>query len=167
MLTLTMKENISVQAVRSAVNRFITKLNWEMHGHRGRQARTKSKCRIIAIPSIEGQNGNKRIHVHLILGNIPTERSEHLGRTIQGILNTTTGSMPRVDLTPLHETDGASLYLAMEVGYVNNDAIAWDWASIPSALYTPPKRQTVAEARRVLPLKATRNTRNTKSSLRS
>lgn len=150
MLTLTMKDDISVHAARSAVRYFITKLNWEMHGNRSRAARTKSKCRIIAIPAIEGQNGNKRIHAHLIIGNIPTERNEHLGKTIQGIWNSTAGNMPRFDLTPLYDIDGASFYLAKEVGYINNDAIAWDLASIPSVLYTRPKQQIVAEARRIL-----------------
>ncbi|MFJ3055982.1 hypothetical protein [Herbaspirillum sp. NPDC087042] len=150
MLTLTMKDDISVHAARSAVRYFITKLNWEMHGNRSRAARTKSKCRIIAIPVIEGQNGNKRIHAHLIIGNVPSERNENFGKTIQGIWNSTKGSMPRVDLTPLHDTDGTSFYLAKEVGYINNDAIAWDLSSVPSVLHTTPKKQTVAEARRIL-----------------
>jgi hypothetical protein len=150
MLTLTMKDDISVHAAKSAVRYFITRLNWQMYGHRTRAARTKSKCRIIAIPAIEGQCGNKRIHAHLILGNIPAGRNENLGKTIRGIWNATSGSNPRFDLAPLYDTDGISFYLAKEVGHINNDAITWDLASVPSVLHTRPKQQSVADARRIL-----------------
>lgn len=154
MLTLTMVDSVSSASAISSVRYFIQKLNYEIYGRRSRKIKTKAKCQIIAIPVIEGLNSSKRTHAHIVLGNIPQANWQHLEQMIRNIWGKTLGSKERMCLEPLHDIDGASFYLAKEVGYINNDAIEWDIASIPSVLHTPPKRQCVEEARRQLELQA-------------
>lgn len=156
MLTLTMKDGISSSKAHSSIDYFIQQLNWEMYGRKTQKSKTRSKCRIIAIPAIEGLMGQKRIHAHIVIGNIPTDRHQSLERSIREAWSSTKCSMDRMRLDPLHDAEGAAFYLCKEVGFINDDAIGWEIASIPSVLYAPRKLQSVEEARRLLNVQATK-----------
>jgi len=150
MLTLTMEDGISSSKARSSIRYFIKYLNWEMYGRKTQKEKTRSKCQIIAIPAIEGLMGQKRIHAHIVIGNIPTAKWKTLEMSIREVWKSTKYSMDRMCLDPLHDADGAAFYLCKEVGFINDDAVGWDIASIPSVLYTPRKLQSVEDARHIL-----------------
>ncbi|WP_423680487.1 hypothetical protein [Undibacterium sp. WLHG33] len=145
MLTLTINDktnwNISEIAVKKALKYFVVTLNFKMWKHASRKPDTKAKCQIIAIPVCEGMKSQKRVHVHILLGNIPEHEIPKLDATISEIWAKTSIGLERMCLDRLHDLDGAVFYLAKEVGYINNDAVDWEVASIPSVLYTPPKPQ--------------------------
>jgi len=145
MLTLTMNDktnwNLSETAVKQAIKYFVVSLNFRMWGHASRKDKTRAKSQIIAIPVCEGLKSQKRVHVHMLLGNIPDAEIPALEATILEIWRKTSIGLERMCLDPLHDLDGAVFYLAKEVGYINNDAVDWETASIPSVLYTPPKPQ--------------------------
>jgi hypothetical protein len=145
MLTLTMNDktnwNLSEAAVKQAIRYFVVNLNFKMWGHASRKDKTKAKCQIIAIPVCEGLKSEKRTHVHVLLGNIPDSEIARLEATIVEVWAKTRVGLERMRLDPLHDSDGAAFYLAKEVGYINNDAVDWEIASIPPVLYTPPKPQ--------------------------
>lgn len=164
MLTLTMRDHISISptrqsrlrgsgggwsisehAAREAVHYFIERLNSKMFGRRSRKAATMSKCRIIAIPIIEGLRSHKRTHVHILIGNIPTEKLADLGKMISEAWQRTSVSMPDMRLDPITDDEGAAFYLTKEVGYINDDAIDWNIASIPAVLHTLPRRLCVTK----------------------
>lgn len=145
MLTLTMNDktnwNLSEVAVKKAIKYFVVTLNFKMWKHASRKDKTRAKCQIIAIPVCEGLKSQKRIHVHLLLGNIPDKEVSRLEATIAEVWEKTRIGLERICLEPIHDSDGAAFYLAKEIGYINNDAVDWEAASIPSVLYTPPKPQ--------------------------
>lgn len=125
---------LSNDAAEKSIRYFIECLNYALYGHKTRRAKTRDKCRILAIAAIEGQNGNKRKHAHLLLGNIPANKLAGLEDTITEVWARAKWSMERMQLTELYDTYGAAYYLAKEVGYINNDAVNWQISSIPRAL---------------------------------
>lgn len=145
MLTLTTNDktnwSLSDAAVKKAIRFFVVALNFRMWKHASRKEKTKAKCQIIAIPVCEGLKSQKRIHVHVLLGNIPDAEVSTLEATIIEIWEKTRIGLERMCLDQIHDSDGAAFYLAKEIGYINNDAVDWEAASIPSVLYTPPKPQ--------------------------
>lgn len=145
MLTLTMNDktnwNLSEVAVKKAIKYFVVALNFKMWRHASRKDKTRAKCQIIAIPVCEGLKSRKRVHVHILLGNIPDTEIPGIETTIIEIWEKTRIGLERMCLDQIHDLDGVAFYLAKEVGYINNDAVDWEIASIPSVLYMPPKPQ--------------------------
>ena len=132
--------NLSEHAAREAVRYFITSLNYQMYGRRTQKEATKMKCRIIAIPIIEGLKSYKRTHVHILLGNVPEDKLDFLEKMISETWSKCSIAMPGLKLDLLHDAEGAAFYLTKEIGYINDDAIDWNIASIPAVLRFP--RQT-------------------------
>jgi hypothetical protein len=128
------EQEITSTAACKSVRYFIECLNYELHGRRTRRAKNKHKCRIVAIAAIEGQNGNKRMHAHLLLGNIPDHKLDGLEETIRRVWRKAKWSMQRMELKTVYDSDGAAYYLAKEVGFINDDAVNWEISSIPRIL---------------------------------
>lgn len=128
------EQEISNTAAEKSVRYFIECLNYELYGHKTRRAKTKDKCRIIAIAALEGQNGNKRRHAHLLLGNIPANKLDGLEETIGRVWSKAKWSMERMKLDTVYDSDGAAYYLAKEVGFINDNAVNWEISSIPRIL---------------------------------
>ena len=166
MLTLTMRDHISISptrqrgllasscdngwdisehAARDAVRYFITRLNHQIFGRRSSKLATKSKCRIIAIPIIEGLRSYKRTHVHILIGNIPPAKLENLQEIISATWKRCSVAMSDMKLESLYDAEGAAFYLTKEVGYINDDVIDWNIASIPAVLHTQPRRLCVTK----------------------
>jgi len=121
-------------AALSTLRYFIEALNYKLHGHRTRRARYKDVCRVLAIPVFEGARTDKRRHFHILLGNVPANRLGNLEKIVADAWAQTKWGMPRIKVTELFDADGASFYFAKEVGYVNDDAVLWEEASIPNRL---------------------------------
>ena len=119
---------------RSSIRYFIEALNYKLYKKKTRKNKTKQCCRIVALPILEGATGNKRMHFHVLLGNLPAESLENLEQTIQEVWAGTKWGMARMDLTERYDADGISYYLAKEVGFRNNEAVLWEQASIPGRL---------------------------------
>jgi hypothetical protein len=145
MLTLTMNDkanwNLSEAAIKQAIRYFVVTLNFKMWRHASRKDKTRAKCQIIAIPVCEGLKSEKRAHVHILLGNIPIAEIPKLEATVADVWSQTKIGLERMQLDELHDSDGVAFYLAKEIGYINNDAVDWEIASIPAVLYTPPRPQ--------------------------
>lgn len=145
-LTLTMQDSVGERAASAAIRIFIARLNYAVHGRRSRKAKTRHKCQIIAIPVIEGLSGNKRVHAHMMLGNIPDRTLEQVRLLIGGVWNSIPNALPRIDLEPMADAEGVAFYMAKEVGFCNDDAVGWNIASIPAVLHSkrpvPPTAHT-------------------------
>ena len=119
---------------RSSIRYFIEALNYKLYKKKTRKNKTKQCCRIVALPILEGATGNKRMHFHVLLGNLPAESLENLEQTIQEVWAGTKWGMARMDLKEIYDADGIAHYLAKEVGFRNNEAVCWQEASIPGRL---------------------------------
>lgn len=141
--------NVSDTAIKKATQIFIKKLNSAVWKRWAEKPMLAHKCQIIAIPVFEGMNSDKRSHVHMLLGNIAKEKQPELESLIKIAWQQTAIGMSRMHLSKISDLDGAAFYLAKEVGYINNDAVDWNIASIPSVLYTKPSviREKIADIR--------------------
>lgn len=130
----TYESEIDEIKARNLVRYVVEALNYRNYKKKGRKQRYKNCCRILAIPVLEGVNGSKRMHVHLLLGNLATNQLERIKQDVAEILEKTEWGMRRFKLDETYCAEGAAYYLSKEVGFCNNDAVCWELASIPGRL---------------------------------
>ncbi|MFY3094003.1 hypothetical protein ACOTHT_20035 [Achromobacter xylosoxidans] len=144
-LTLTMRDGVGERAAFAAIRIFIARLNYAVHGRRSRKAKTRDKCQIVAIPVIEGLSGNKRVHAHVMLGNIPGRTLEQVRTLVERMWDTVPNAQPRIDLEAITDAEGTAFYMAKEVGFCNDDAVGWNIASIPAILHSKRPIRTLGQ----------------------
>jgi hypothetical protein len=96
------------------------------------RTRFNDKCQILFIPVIEGANSTTRIHAHILLGNV--KEKQNVDDYMQTYIPRSYWLAPRYDIREIYSADGLSWYLAKETDVWNDDAIAWQLASIPKPL---------------------------------
>jgi hypothetical protein len=101
-----------------------------------------TKANILFIPIVEGLKGNKRVHVHILLGNI--RDGQQVRAFIEGYIYKSWELGSRYDIREVTSVDGISWYLTKETAEINYDAVRWELALIPSTLV--PKRYTLGTA---------------------
>jgi hypothetical protein len=134
MLTITFgKVNLNwlpdEENARKQVRHLGAALNYAIWGNKSRK---NAKCNILYLPVLEGGTDIKRIHAHILLGNVKSDAE--VRRFMQGYIPRSYWLAPDYDVKPIHMTDGACWYVGKELNYVNDAAIAWDIAAIPKPL---------------------------------
>lgn len=104
-------------------------LNSAVWGH---DSHKNDKCNIVYVPIIEGGTDIKRIHAHILLGNVKSDDQVH--RFMHAYIPRSFWLAPDYDLRPVSMSDGACWYVSKELNAVNDAAIAWDIAAIPKPL---------------------------------
>ena len=126
--------DLTENAAENSLRYFIKALNYRCYGRKSRKQRTKNVCQILALPVIEGAKGNKRMHAHILLGNIPADLGDSLENVAREVWASTKWGMHRLQLDEIHHIDGAAYYVGKEVGYINDGAVRWEHASVPGRL---------------------------------
>ncbi|MDP4299706.1 hypothetical protein [Leptothrix discophora] len=98
----------------------------------GNRSKYNDKCQVLYIPAIEGAVGNKRIHAHILIGNVKS-RAE-LDAHLRSYIPRSHWLLPRYDVAEIHDGDGIAFYVAKETAGLNQGAIDWQLASIPKPL---------------------------------
>lgn len=134
MLTITFgKGNLqtlpNVDQARQQVRHLGRTLNAAVWSNR---TKFNDKCQILFVPVIEGAWTSTRIHAHILIGNVKSAGivNEHM----RDYVHRSNWLAPRYDLREIYDADGIAWYLAKETHNVNEDAIAWELASIPKPL---------------------------------
>lgn len=104
-------------------------LNSAIWGHKSRK---NVKCNILFLPAIEGGTDIKRVHAHILLGNVKSDAEVH--RFMDGYISRSYWLAPDYDVKPVSMSDGACWYVSKELNWINDGAIAWDIAAIPKPL---------------------------------
>jgi len=128
------ESELTDKAALASLRYFIQVLNYSLWGRRTRDKRYSDVCRILAIPSFEGTNNGKRRHFHILLGNVPADKMQDLEKYVADAWAQTKWGMPGVHVQPLYDESGAAFYTGKEVGFCNDDAMVWEFASIPRRL---------------------------------
>jgi hypothetical protein len=134
MLTITFRDGAqglqpSEAQVRAQLRHLQCSLNCKVWKNRSKHS---AKACILSIPIIEGARTQKRIHAHILLGNVKSK--ELLQDFMYKYVKKSRTLAQRYDIADVYDADGVAWYLAKETATLNPDAIAWDIASIPSAL---------------------------------
>lgn len=58
-----------------------------------------------------------------------------LSRISSFVYTSPSHALPRINLEPMADAEGAAFYTAKEVGFCNDDAVGWNIASIPAVLH--------------------------------
>jgi hypothetical protein len=98
----------------------------------GSKSKFNAKCRILYVPIIEGAKDSKRIHAHILVGNVKS-RSD-LDAHMRSYIPRSQWLLPRYTVSEQYDQDGLGFYAAKETNAVNCDAIDWTLASIPAPL---------------------------------
>jgi hypothetical protein len=104
-------------------------LNSAIWGHKSRK---NVKCNILYVPVIEGGTDIKRIHAHILLGNVKSDAEVH--RFMRGYIPKSNWLAPDYHVRPVGDSDAACWYVGKELNWINDCAIAWDIAAIPKPL---------------------------------
>jgi hypothetical protein len=141
-LTLTFAANIdlpSTAQIDAMLKHLRAKLNWALWG---KLTKTNPNAKVLYLPILEGQNGNVRPHVHILLGNIKDVQKARdcitayiSGTALLGFMYT---------FTDLYSEDGISWYLTKETSCINQEAIRWEAAFVHAAII--PKQATILKA---------------------
>lgn len=134
MLTITFgKDNLHLlpdeENARKQLRHLCKALNSAVWGHKSRK---NAKCNILYVPVIEGGTDIKRIHAHILLGNVRSDAE--VRRFMHAYIPRSYWIAPDYDVRPVSMSDGACWYIGKELNYINDAAIAWDIAAIPSPL---------------------------------
>lgn len=134
MLTITFgKDNLRLlpdeENAKKQVRHLAVALNSAVWGHRSRK---NAKCNVLCIPVLEGGTDIKRIHAHVLLGNVKSD--VEVRHFMQGYIPRSYWLAPDFDVRPVNMADGACWYLSKELNSINDAAIAWDIAAIPRPL---------------------------------
>lgn len=134
MLTITFgKGNLQLlpdeENAKKQVRHMGQALNSAIWSHKSRK---NEKCNILYLPVIEGGTDIKRVHAHILLGNIKSEDEVHC--FMRGYISKSYWLAPDYDVRPVNMPDGACWYVSKELDQTNDAAIAWDIAAIPKPL---------------------------------
>jgi len=134
MLTITFgKGNLQLlpdeENAKKQVRHMSQALNSAIWGHKSRK---NERCNILYVPIIEGGTEIKRVHSHILLGNVKSDAEVHC--FMRGYIPKSNWIAPDYDVTPVNMTDGACWYVSKELDSINDAAIAWDIAAIPRPL---------------------------------
>jgi hypothetical protein len=70
------REYLDEDKLRSTIRFFTAQLTNELYGNLAKHKNKQDWARPLVIVAVEGRNTNKRMHLHLAIGNIPTS---HIG----------------------------------------------------------------------------------------
>jgi len=98
----------------------------------GNKSRFNDKCRVLYVPIIEAATSAKRMHAHILLGNIKSNAKfdDHM----RSYIPRSQWLLPRYDVKDVYDTDGVSWYVSKETHVLNTEAVDWCSASIPKPL---------------------------------
>lgn len=124
-------EHLDDDKIHSRINYFSALLRHELFGNKAKHKNKQQWAQPLVIAAIEGRNTHKRTHLHLAIGNIPTEKLGDIEATINRIWERCDFANEQVCVKPITSGNGWLGYITKEVGYTNNDALDVVCSSIP------------------------------------
>lgn len=119
----------SYEQAQAQVRHLGTTLNSAIWSNR---SRFDSKCQVLFIPVIEGAKDGKRIHAHIMVGNVQSR--DKLDAHMRSYIPKSQWLLPRYTIVDKYDGDGQGWYASKETPLQNQDAVEWTIASIPRPL---------------------------------
>lgn len=125
------REYLNEDKLHSTIRFFTANLTNELYGNQAKHKNKQQWAKPLVISVIEGRNTHKLTHLHMAIGNIPTEQ-------LSNIAHHTNAAFQRCDfankqICVKHVTSGIGWlgYITKEVGYTDNDALDIVSSTIP------------------------------------
>jgi hypothetical protein len=123
--------SLDEEKLNSTINYFTAQLRHEIFGNKAKHKNKRHWAAPLVITAIEGKNNNKRIHLHLAIGNIPSERLSNIEVTIKRLWRRCDFANKQTVIKKINNSYGWLEYITKEVGYTNNDALDIVASTIP------------------------------------
>jgi len=122
---------LSDDKINSRINYFSALLRHELFGNLAKHKNKKHWATPLVIAVTEGRNTHKRTHLHLAIGNIPTDKLGTIETTINRLWQRCDFANEQVCVKHLTNGIGWLGYITKEVGYTDNDALNVVASTIP------------------------------------
>ena len=117
--------------LHSTINYFTALLRHELFGNQAKHKNKQHWTRPLVIAVTEGRNTHKHTHLHLAIGNIPTNKLGNIEETINRIWQRCDFANKQVCVKPISCANGWLGYITKEIGYTDNDAVDIVTSTIP------------------------------------
>ena len=121
------REYLDDDKLRSTIRYFTALLRHELYGNASKHKNKQHWAQPLVITITEGRNTHKRTHLHLAIGNIPTEKLGNIEQTVTQLWHRCDFAHQQVCVKHTNSAQGWLGYITKEVGYTDNDA--WDIVS--------------------------------------
>ncbi len=124
-------EHLDDEKLHSRITYFSALLRHELFGNSAKHKNKQHWAQPLVIAVTEGRNTHKRTHLHLAIGNIPTEKLGDIEATINHLWQRC--DFAHKEVCVKHVTSGIGWlgYITKEIGYTDNDAIDIVASNIP------------------------------------
>jgi predicted RNA-binding protein len=140
-VTLTLKKSITITTTNefgyvtkkrswlsktklcNTTRHFTATLTRYLFGNAAKNKSTRDTARPLLLFVVEGQNSDKRVHLHVALGNVPKHKKADIAQTIKDAWATCDFAYEQVDVKSIYYATGWTNYITKEIGIVNDDAL--------------------------------------------
>lgn len=124
-------ESLTEDILHSQIKYFTARLTNLVYGNKSKHKAHSQTAKPLVIVSIEGRHIAKRTHLHLAIGNIPTNKMENIEELIIKAWKGCDFAYKRNETKLLSGSYGWLSYITKEVGYTDNDALDIVASTIP------------------------------------
>lgn len=124
-------EHLDEEKLHSRITYFTALLRHELFGNLVKHKNKRNWAQPLVIVATEGRNTHKRTHLHLAIGNIPTDKLSNIEAIICSIWQRCDFAHKEVCVKHVTCSNGWLGYITKEVGYTNNDALDVVSSTIP------------------------------------
>jgi hypothetical protein len=124
-------EYLDEDKLHSRITYFTALLRHELFGNKAKHKNKKDWTNPLVIAVTEGRNTHKRTHLHLAIGNIPTEKLGYIEEIIFRLWQRCDFANKEVCIKDVTCGKGWLSYITKEIGYTDNDAIDVVASTIP------------------------------------
>jgi hypothetical protein len=125
------REYMDEDKLNSTIRFFTAQLTNELYGNLAKHKNKQDWARPLVIVAVEGRNTNKRMHLHLAIGNIPTSHIGNIAQHTQAAFIRCDFANKQLCVKEVTSAFGWLGYITKEVGYTDNDALDIVSSTIP------------------------------------
>ena len=125
------REYLDEDKLRSTIRYFTAQLTNELYGNQAKHKNKQDWAKPLVIAVVEGRNTHKLVHLHLAIGNIPTDKLGTIETTINRLWQRCDFAHKEVCVKHVTCGNGWLGYITKEVCYTDNDALEVVNSTIP------------------------------------
>jgi hypothetical protein len=125
------REYMDEDKLNSTIKFFTAQLTNELYGNLAKHKNKQDWARPLVIVAVEGRNTNKRMHLHLAIGNIPTSHIGNIAQHTQAAFIRCDFANKQLCVKEVTSAFGWLGYITKAVGYTDNDALDIVSSTIP------------------------------------
>ena len=124
---LNYRKKLNDETLQSTIKRFTKLLTWALFGNQSRHKNKRENSKPLIITVVEGRNTQKLLHLHLAIGNIPSNHLPNIKKIIERAWAKCDFANKQIEVAEIFNSQGWIGYITKQVGFTDNDV--WDVCS--------------------------------------